>query len=341
MKFRALAREAAIFILVSAVIGSIGSAIAAYRTNHAVTALSKTEPTDKYVIACPDNEVSLGSKSIGNNATEELCVPSNFPTLSSSEQIKILSRNADFAQLPEVEQLKVIIVLVSRFYDEKAQRAGVAPVPQASRDSRVGWLTRYEAVAVWLEGIALILIFIWDRKDAKRSHQETVAQLKVAQDQIKISQNAERAWILTVLGWPPYESLKVVLGTSQFQDEPQLKTTEVILALSCKNEGRSPAWVDKIEGHCEIVQGKPRPEPPANPMQQFPAIGPIAPGNSESRKLNLICSGHANATDSISIFVQVEYRDIFDQHRLTFCGYIVIADHLDRQENAPQRNRNT
>lgn len=67
----------------------------------------------------------------------------------------------------------------------------------------VGWLTRDEAVAVWLEGLALVLIFIWDRIDASRSHKETVAQLKIAQDQIKISQNAERAWILTELGWPP------------------------------------------------------------------------------------------------------------------------------------------
>jgi hypothetical protein len=143
------------------------------------------------------------------------------------------------------------------------------------------------------------------------------------------------------VGLAPYEVLKVVIGTSQFQEEPQLKTTEVILALSCRNEGRSPAWVDKIEGYSEIVHGKLSLEPPAVPMHRFPAIGPIAPGKSESRKLNLICSGHANATDSISIFVQVEYRDVFDQYRLTSCGYTVIADQLDRQENAPQRNRNT
>ncbi len=29
------------------------------------------------------------------------------------------------------------------------------------------WLTKYEAVAIWLEGIALMLIFAWDRKDAR------------------------------------------------------------------------------------------------------------------------------------------------------------------------------
>jgi len=29
------------------------------------------------------------------------------------------------------------------------------------------WLTKYEAIAIWLEGIALLLIFFWDRFDAR------------------------------------------------------------------------------------------------------------------------------------------------------------------------------
>jgi hypothetical protein len=154
----------------------------------------------------------------------------------------------------------------------------------------VGWLTRYEAVAVWLEGLALVFIFIWDRLDASRSHKETVAQLKIAQDQIRISQNAERAWILTELNWSPYE-LKVVTGTSKVGDGPEIKTIEIFLTVSCKNEGRSPAWVDKIEGHAEIVQGDIHDLAPVGPMQHFSPIGPIAPGKSESKNVNLTCPG--------------------------------------------------
>jgi hypothetical protein len=157
MKFRTIAREAVIFMLVSAVIGSIGYTTLAYRAYRPVTAsFSKAEP-DKYVIACPDTEVPVGSKSSGDNSTEELCVPSNFPTLSPDEQIKILSRDSDFAQLPKIEQLKVIIVFVSRFYDEKTQRAGVAPAPQTPRDSRV---ILYAAIIGFLGGFPAGLV-VW------------------------------------------------------------------------------------------------------------------------------------------------------------------------------------
>lgn len=41
------------------------------------------------------------------------------------------------------------------------------------------WLKRNESVAIWLEGIALVLIFIWDRKDRKQDHAETIEQMKV------------------------------------------------------------------------------------------------------------------------------------------------------------------
>src|ERR1700686_540597 len=41
------------------------------------------------------------------------------------------------------------------------------------------WLKRNESVALWLEGIALVLIFIWDRKDRKQDHAETIEQMKV------------------------------------------------------------------------------------------------------------------------------------------------------------------
>ena|ERR1700722_2305623 len=41
------------------------------------------------------------------------------------------------------------------------------------------WLRRNESVALWLEGIALVLIFIWDRKDRKQDHAETIEQMKV------------------------------------------------------------------------------------------------------------------------------------------------------------------
>ncbi len=205
------------------------------------------------------------------------------------------------------------------------------------------WLTKYEAVAVWLEGIALVFIFFWDRIDSNRDHTETVAQLKIAQDQIKISQNAERAWVMTELVWPEYERLRVVTGTSSRPGEANEETTTVIVKLLCRNDGRSPAWVDKIQGYCEIVEGRLRDlsSPIGHKAEQFLTFGPISPGNHMGKLLHLQAPGHIKSNQLLSIFVLVEYRDIFEQKRVTTCGYTVSRTILDRQDQFPDRNQNT
>jgi hypothetical protein len=209
-------------------------------------------------------------------------------------------------------------------------------------DSVLTWLTKYEAVAVWLEGIALVAIFIWDRVDANRDHKETVAQLKVAQDQIKLSQNAERAWVMTELVWPQGE-LKVVLGASRHGDQPQVETTTVMAKLVCKNQGRSPAWIDKIQGYVEIVETRLKDLPPVvgHETQDFPSFGPLAPGDEKWRILHLEAAGQPENGQLLSVFVLVEYRDIFEQKRITTCGYTVSGAYMERQEQFPDRNLNT
>jgi hypothetical protein len=104
-----------------------------------------------------------------------------------------------------------------------------------------------------------------------------------------------------------------------------------------------PIEAGAIEGHAEIVQGDIHDLAPVGPMQHFSPIGPIAPGKSESKNINLTCPGHVKDT-VISIFVVVEYRDVFEQRRQTSCGYTVNLSSRDasvRQVDMPHRNRNT
>lgn len=49
------------------------------------------------------------------------------------------------------------------------------------------WFSANEWLAIWLEGIALILIFVWDRLDSRKQHEETLAQLQVSQKQLEAS----------------------------------------------------------------------------------------------------------------------------------------------------------
>ena len=49
------------------------------------------------------------------------------------------------------------------------------------------WLETHEFVAIWLEGIALVAIFIWHRIDSHHQHKETLAQMDVTQRQFESS----------------------------------------------------------------------------------------------------------------------------------------------------------
>jgi hypothetical protein len=41
------------------------------------------------------------------------------------------------------------------------------------------WVKTHEYLAIWLEGIALVAIFIWDRIDSREQHKETLKQMGV------------------------------------------------------------------------------------------------------------------------------------------------------------------
>src|SRR4029077_3641708 len=53
------------------------------------------------------------------------------------------------------------------------------------------WLKTYESVAIWLEGIALVLLFIWELRGRKEQHEEMLKQLDIARKQIHADRVAE------------------------------------------------------------------------------------------------------------------------------------------------------
>jgi hypothetical protein len=53
------------------------------------------------------------------------------------------------------------------------------------------WLSTHEWFAIWLEGIALVLIFVWDRLDSRKQHEETLAQMDIWRKQIHADRVAE------------------------------------------------------------------------------------------------------------------------------------------------------
>lgn len=156
--------------------------------------------------------------------------------------------------------------------------------------------------------------------------------------------NSERAWIMAELrSYGRYsEQFEIAEGTADYRGERSVETTRVnLVKLVCKNQGRSPAWIDAVYGELSIVNPTTTAMDPYKTRSQG-SMQPIGPGGKRSRGLELVCRGTAREGEQLCIYVVIEYRDIFDRKRETFLSYGVQRDgSFGRQFGAPERNRNT
>jgi len=173
--------------------------------------------------------------------------------------------------------------------------------------------------------------------------------MEIAQEQAATSRamarstiNAERAWILGELGGDAFGSMNVVESTSQTQ-RGRSETTNARLVLTCKNEGRTPAWIDNIYGHMEILarQSDIKGRGNRHDGQTFGVMGPLGAGKKRVRSLDLTCSGRLQEGNVLSVYVLVQYRDIFNFTRETYLAYSIFDSKNIYQQPLPERNRNT
>jgi hypothetical protein len=124
------------------------------------------------------------------------------------------------------------------------------------------WLDSHQYLALWIEGIALLLIFAWDRWDSHQQHKQTLAQMEIMQSQARATEtaanaanksaepliNSERAWIIAELVpicvefgglWSrPVGSIWATLS-----DEEILNGVHMRHKLKLTNMGRTPAHI--------------------------------------------------------------------------------------------------
>ena len=154
--------------------------------------------------------------------------------------------------------------------------------------------------------------------------------------------NSERAWIMAELGW--YEkTLHVTEGTYNVEGESGT-STNVNVKLTCKNEGRSPAWIEHIKGGVEITSAaalKKAPIPEVKALESFGRLDPLGAGAAASCSLQMECQGHRDKDEFLSVYVHIQYRDIFGIMRETTLGYSIDRNGgIYRQYAHPERNRN-
>lgn len=173
---------------------------------------------------------------------------------------------------------------------------------------------------------------------------QTLATAKSARAALLNAQaviTAERAWIMADLSWYG-DSLRIFEGTGTFWGGPMVETTDIQnIKLTCKNQGKTPAWVDRVHGQVDIVDSGSVMIDPILRKGHHGPMGPLGAGEEQSRSLELRCEGHRRPGEFLSVYVVIEYRDIFGKKRETHLGYSVSENSLDRQNGAPGRNRNT
>jgi len=122
------------------------------------------------------------------------------------------------------------------------------------------WLrTNEQSVAIWLEGIALVAIFVLELKEYRRQGRERIEQQKESAAQMAIMQsqadaakanaeaaklgakavlNSERAWVEIILGSPTQPD---------YEDDPRSTSSGLFeCAIQIENKGKTIAHVESV-----------------------------------------------------------------------------------------------
>ncbi len=173
------------------------------------------------------------------------------------------------------------------------------------------WLKNHEWLAIWLEGIALVSLFVLEFKQFKDAHKETLDQIEIAKQQAEAARltaqsvvNSERAWLTTWLRWRQIGN--IVTLDSQVGDK-RVTTTWIEFLLDITNDGKTPAWIEMITSSMEIVGQEKQPEHATTDY-----ISPIGAGKDREVLLRLPCPGQPEGDSQLAVHIKVRYRDIFE-----------------------------
>jgi hypothetical protein len=210
-----------------------------------------------------------------------------------------------------------------------------APEKQAScadkgpnRDSYLSW--GYKLVA-WPDGITVWAIIATGFVIGWQSWETR----KAAKAQI----DGNRAWIFADL--EKMEGRGYTNGSGYTREEELSLTTYLMFRLNLRNQGLSPAWIESIQAHMEILPRKQSP-PKQVEFVSFPYHPSIMAGGKDVINPDLECPGHMNKeTDDLFIWVVIKYHDGHGIQGETSVGYgMSPSGMLFKQSNIPTRNYN-
>ena len=195
------------------------------------------------------------------------------------------------------------------------------------------WLDSHQYLALWLEGIALLAIFIWDRIEASQQHKQTLAQMKIMQNQALAAEMAANAANKSAevaeMALKLAERADVLLNAASLTVDPTAASTEGPInpysrvSLQLKNFGRTRAQ----NVACRIglvIPGVPESVPPREPFI-------LGPGATQAVMFDTFIAtltqktyeDIANGKIDLKFAGTVSYEDIFgESHTTTYQGLL-------------------
>jgi len=153
--------------------------------------------------------------------------------------------------------------------------------------------------------------------------------------------NSERAWVLAELRWESGHG--EIINSDAQVNGLVTRTTWVHLRLTCRNEGRSPARIDKVSARMEMVpEARLSPTITKAKLKNCDAMEALGANKDGSQILELDCDSQTERANFLSVYVVVDYHDIFDIKRQTTVGYSINhLGHLRRLVEFPKLNQNS
>jgi len=212
------------------------------------------------------------------------------------------------------------------------------------------WLREHEGVAVWLEGIALVAIFIWDRVDGNEQHRETIEQLKISRRQVEALESSERAWLMA----EGKERVNIIVGEAMVRGVSSGPTSSINFVLQYRNAGRVPCWITEKRVQFLLPDLKALPSEPffdeSAHVDDFPetaAVGEVLTIEFH----HLTCKGeHVVILNNVDdqpgentpiVYGIIKYRDVFGTDRETRFGYQISPHGRLRRIRSARYNNNT
>jgi hypothetical protein len=154
--------------------------------------------------------------------------------------------------------------------------------------------------------------------------------------------NSERGWVLAELSWFDEGVMRLEEKTYDSNGAFAVKCAAAWIKLTCRNEGRSPVWIDNVYARLDCISSGSQVK--AYNRLECGNHGPMAPIGARgdaSLGLDLESSDPIKEGSFLSIYVIIVYHDIFGVDHETTIGYSIDAGNLVRQNGLQVVFKNT